>query len=118
MSIPTRKPTIDDYKSLWFLRLAKVGRRSFSVDSAEYSKFYEQYFEERDADAYIEDRRMELRRGVISDALKQHLPPGSSLLDVGCGLGDVMSGIPADAGYRLFGFDFAASNVKVAARRL
>lgn len=118
MHTETRRPTFDDHKALWFLRLAKLRRRSFGTDSANYEKFYEDYFVERDVDAYIEDRRMELRRDVINDALKAHLPPGSRLLDVGCGLGDVMNGIPKEFGYQMFGFDFAASNVRVATKRL
>jgi len=118
MHVETRRPTFADRKALWILRMAKVRRRTFATDTEDYSKFYEDYFEERDVDAYIEDRRMELRRDVINDALKKYLPSGSRLLDVGCGLGDVMNGIPASYGYKMFGFDFAASNVKVASRRL
>lgn len=118
MHTETPRPTLDDYKALWILRLAKIRRRAFARDSAEYEKFYEAYFEERDANAYIDDRRMELRRGVVNDALSRRLSPGASLLDVGCGLGDVMSGIPADLRLRMFGFDFAASNVRVASKRL
>ncbi len=118
MATDTRRPTFDDRKALWILKLAKLRRREFASDSAEYSKFYEEYFEERDVDAYIEDRRMELRREIINGALQKHLPPGSRLLDVGCGLGDVMSGIPDSLGLKMFGFDFAASNVKVASKRL
>lgn len=118
MHTETRSPTFEDYKALWILKLAKLRRREFATDSADYEKFYEAYFEERDVDAYIEDRRMGLRREVINNALERNLSPGQRLLDVGCGLGDVMNGIPADRGYKMFGFDFAASNVKVATRRL
>lgn len=118
MHTETRSPTFEDYKALWILKLAKLRRREFATDSADYEKFYEAYFEERDVDAYIEDRRMGLRREVINDALARSLSSGQRLLDVGCGLGDVMNGIPADRNYTMFGFDFAASNVKVATRRL
>ncbi|MDX2116488.1 MAG: class I SAM-dependent methyltransferase [Planctomycetota bacterium] len=118
MHTETRKPTLADYKALWILKLAKIRRREFGVDSENYEKFYEDYFEERDVSAYIDDRRMALRREVINDTLRKNLPRGGRLLDVGCGLGDVMHGIPAEDGYQMFGFDFAASNVKVASRRL
>lgn len=116
---PKRAPTLRDRQALWILKLAKLRRRSLSsTESGDYEAFYEQFYEERDVDAYIEDRRMSLRRETINAALARHLKPGSSLLDVGCGLGDVLFGVPKELGLRLFGFDFAASNVKWATKRL
>lgn len=109
-------PTLGDYFSLWLLRLAKLRRGSFATNESEYAKFYEDYFENKDIEQYEEDRRMSLRRETIARYLTQNAPHGSKLLDCGCGLGDVMSGLPN--GYDLHGFDFAESNVKVASRRL
>jgi ubiquinone/menaquinone biosynthesis C-methylase UbiE len=112
------KPALSDYVSLWLLRLAKLRRKSFATDDSQYTEFYEDYFQKQDVQQYEEDRRMSLRRETIAKYLKQFAPANARILDCGCGLGDVLSGIPADPGYELHGFDFAQSNVNVAQRRL
>lgn len=116
---PRRDPTFRDRVALWILKLAKLRRTPFrSTESEDYEAFYEQFYVERDVDAYIEDQRMVLRRDTINAALGRYLSTGASLLDVGCGLGDVLHGAPRELGLKLHGFDFAASNVKWASSRL
>jgi ubiquinone/menaquinone biosynthesis C-methylase UbiE len=116
VSEPPRRPTLSDHVSLWILRLAKLRRREFANTDTDYESFYEDYFKVKDVEQYEEDRRMSVRRETINKYLKQYAAPGAKLLDCGCGLGDILSGLPD--GYELHGFDFAHSNVKVAQRRL
>ena len=115
-SNPPGRPTAGDRFALWALKLAKLRRPRFGVARKEYKGFYEDYFEGKDVEAYSLDRRMTLRRGTVADTLTKHLPPGSSIIDVGCGLGDVLENLPP--GYRLHGMDYAESNVRRATQRL
>lgn len=111
-----RSPTLADRMELWILQLSKLQRRAFAKSKAQYQDFYEEYFEDKDVEAYTADPRMTVRRRTINETLAKYLPAGSNLLDVGCGLGDVLAGI--DGNYKFFGFDFAASNVERAKKRL
>lgn len=114
---PRRRPTLQDRLALWILKLAKLRRRSFTEPVGDdYAKFYEEFFEEKDIEQYEKDRRLVVRRDTINRTLARHAPPPASVLDVGCGLGDVLSGL--DPGYTLHGTDYARFNVGVANRRL
>ncbi len=116
-SSPQRRPSVTDKLALWLLKLAKMRRTSFTQPSGDdYAKFYESFFEEKDLEAYQKDRRMVLRRETIAKTLQRYAPPPASVLDVGCGLGDVLAEMPP--GYTLHGTDFARFNVGVASRRL
>jgi ubiquinone/menaquinone biosynthesis C-methylase UbiE len=108
---------MNDRLSLWILKLAKLRRRDLAKPAGDdYDAFYESFFEEKDIEAYERDRRMTLRRETLNGYLAAQLPPPAKVLDVGCGLGDVLAGL--SDGYDLFGLDYAAFNVNVAARRL
>lgn len=111
------RPRFNDRLALWLVKLAKLRRLSFRQPTGEdYKQFYENFFEEKDVEAYELDRRMTIRRQTIDQFLKAYAPTPAKLLDVGCGLGDVLAGLPS--GYEQYGIDYAASNVKVATRRL
>jgi ubiquinone/menaquinone biosynthesis C-methylase UbiE len=113
---PQRKATFGDHFALWTLKLAKLRQRSFENTNADYSAFYEDYFKAKDVEQYEQDARMAVRRETINKYLAKYAAPGAKLLDCGCGLGDVLWGLPD--GYDLHAFDFADNNVKVAKFRL
>jgi len=114
----TRFPQFSDYLALYLLKLSKVGRKILaSTEREDCAKFYEQFFEQKDIKAYDEDPRMEVRRETIVGCLQTIAPSESDLLDVGCGLGDVLAGLTHTT-YRLHGFDYSEFNIQVARRRL
>jgi 2-polyprenyl-3-methyl-5-hydroxy-6-metoxy-1,4-benzoquinol methylase len=112
----TRNPTLIDRLQLLIVSLAKQKRPSFGKQSDQYQEFYEDFFEDKDVEAYYRDPRMSHRRDTINRAISQHLKPGASICDVGCGLGDVLHGLPD--GYKLFGMEYAKSCVERAGKRL
>ena len=59
---------------------------------------------------------MVVRRETINEFMHKYAPSDARILDVGCGLGDVLSGITG--GYTIFGMDLTQSNVDDARRRL
>src|ERR1043165_2052853 len=101
----TRPPTLIDRRPLWPLRPAKLRRRDFANARGDYEQFYEEFFDEKDTELYGADPRTKQRGDTIAAAIRKHLRPGSSILDVGCGLGDVLQMLPA--GYRLAGMEYA-----------
>ena len=114
---PQRAPTMTDRFALWLLKLAKLRRREFTdTKGDDYDQFYEEFFDAKDLELYERDRRLTLRRETINDYLAAHAPSGAEVLDVGCGLGDVLAGLKGD--YQLAGMDYARSNVQAATRRL
>jgi 2-polyprenyl-3-methyl-5-hydroxy-6-metoxy-1,4-benzoquinol methylase len=114
---PQRRPTLADRFALGLLKLAKLRRRTFTDTQGEnYDQFYEEFFDEKDLHLYERDRRLTLRRETINAFLEKNTAPGAKVIDVGCGLGDVLAGLKGD--FRLFGMDYAISNVKAATHRL
>jgi 2-polyprenyl-3-methyl-5-hydroxy-6-metoxy-1,4-benzoquinol methylase len=110
-------PRFKDRLALWLLKLAKLRRREFTAtEGEEYDKFYEAFFDEKDLELYEKDRRLVVRRQTLLDTLNRLAPQDAEVLDVGCGLGDVLASMPKT--YRLSGMDYAAHNVNVATRRL
>jgi ubiquinone/menaquinone biosynthesis C-methylase UbiE len=115
---PRRKPTMTDRLALWLVKLSKLRRRNLGATAGDnYDQFYEEFFDEKDLQLYERDRRLTLRRETINHYLDQHAPPGSKVIDVGCGLGDVLAGLRGGQ-YELAGMDYARSNVEAARRRL
>jgi SAM-dependent methyltransferase len=113
----TRRPTLYDWLALGILKVAKMRRtRLESTDPDNYDKFYEDFFAKKDEELSFNDPRMARRRKTILECLQRRVPPGGSILDAGCGLGEVLDDIPD--GYKLFGFDYARSNVEFSRRRL
>jgi len=106
-------PNLGDRLSLCLTILAKLKRQHLQFRQGEVTRgFYEQFFSDKDFQGWSEDERRNIRRATISRYLTEHVPRGSSLLDVGCGFGEVLSGIPN--AYRLHGIDYSDSNVRVA----
>jgi SAM-dependent methyltransferase len=116
-TVPRRKPTFNDYLFLWILKIAKMRRTQLqSTNPDDYDKFYEEFFAKKDQELTFHDPRMARRRKTILACLERRVPKGSSILDAGCGLGEVLADMPD--GYRLFGFEFPKSNVEFCKRRL
>lgn len=112
----SRRPTLLDRVQLWTVQLAKLRRRGFANTTGAYEEFYEEFFEDKDVELFGTDPRTTVRAETVAGALRERLPPGSCVLDVGCGLGDVLAGLPA--GYRLHGMEYARSNIARARARL
>ena len=107
-------PSINDIASLLLLKLAKLNRKKFTLGN-NYNEFYEEFFVEKDNESYLHDVRMRVRRDTILRYLKS-FPENSKVLDVGCGLGDVLEQLPDH--FRLYGVDYAESNVDYASKKL
>ena len=111
------KPTFHDLLALWILEAARMRRQKLNVrDERNRSDFYDGFFEEKDFEASTLDPRSVIRRLTIAAFLSTQLAPGASVMDVGCGLGDVLAGLPAN--YRLYGLEYSAESVAGAQRRL
>ncbi len=110
------RPTLADYRELWALKLSKIKRPDFGRTKKDYEHFYQDYFQNEDQTQYYRDQRMAIRRDTVNALLAKYLPEGGRLLDCGCGLGDVLSGIKGP--YELFGFDFSQNNVDRTSKRL
>lgn len=112
-----RRPRFNDYVALWLLQLAKLRRRELAEPTGQdYEKFYEEFFDEKDLELYVKDRRSTTRQETILEFLQAHVPAGAKILDVGCGLGEILGILPA--GYQLHGMDYAQHNVAVSTKRL
>ena len=112
------RPTLSDYVSLWFTFLAKLGRRRLDNAAEPHctNEFYEDFFQKKDVQGAEQDERRIIRRETIREYLKKHLPEEVYILDVGCGFGELLSGLPTC--YHRSGVDFSDSNVRVANRLL
>ena len=110
-------PCLADFFDLWLLRLAKWRRKNLSHAHKEtYKEFYENFFKTRELSTWQNDCRMSLRGETIGAYFLRNLALGSKILDVGCGLGDVLADLPKE--YQLHGIDYAAYNVDIAQSRL
>ena len=107
-------PSLNDVIALLLLKAAKFNRKKLKSENS-YDEFYEEFFEEKDTESYLLDARMRVRRDTILNYLEK-FPSGSKILDVGCGLGDVLEQLPGH--FELYGVDYAQSNVEYASKRL
>jgi ubiquinone/menaquinone biosynthesis C-methylase UbiE len=77
------------------LRLAKYRRKKYSRGHRD---FYEQFFVEKHIHQSRYDLRARLRRHAIAHALfKAAMPERPRIVDVGCGVGDVIESMPPGA---------------------
>jgi len=77
------------------LRLAKYGRSRYSRGHGE---FYEQFFSEKHLHQSKYDLRARLRRDAVKRALCQDAFPGyPRIVDIGCGVGDVIGAMPPES---------------------
>lgn len=83
-----RKPTLVDYVTRWGLHVGSLSRKKFQ-DNA---RFFEDYHTAASLYQAMYDLRRLLRRGTIVNALA-NLPPGAVIIDVGCGIGDVVAAL-------------------------
>src|SRR2546423_15355538 len=92
-SIQRPPPTLRDRLGLWLLKLAKLRRRAFTAPEGQaYEDFYEAFFDEKDLELYDQDCRLAVRQQTILHTLAQEFgDPSPSVIDVGCGLGEVLA---------------------------
>jgi 2-polyprenyl-3-methyl-5-hydroxy-6-metoxy-1,4-benzoquinol methylase len=115
--VSTARPTATDYLALGILMLGKRGRtRLDAATPDELKQFYEEFFVAKDLEQSHCDERMAVRRRTIVGYLTEHLPAGATILDVGCGLGELLAALPTD--YKTIGIDCAANNVAYCRQRL
>lgn len=110
-----RKPGLQDFISLLLTYLAKLNRAKLKNESdlsPEMSEFYEQFFLRKDLSGWKHDERKIIRRNTIVDFLDSQVRNSGTLLDVGCGFGEVLYGMPPQ--WRLFGVDYSHHNVEAA----
>jgi ubiquinone/menaquinone biosynthesis C-methylase UbiE len=99
--------------ALWTAKRVRGRIRNTGANDAE---FYSEFFTDEDDQIFGWDPRTRHRTETVRATLLSNVPKGSCVLDVGCGLGDVLEGLVDE--YSCFGIDFAESNVKRATRRL
>jgi 2-polyprenyl-3-methyl-5-hydroxy-6-metoxy-1,4-benzoquinol methylase len=88
-------PTPHDQITRIGLRLAKYRREKYSRDQRD---FYEQFFLEKHIHQSKYDLRARLRREAVKRALDEvGIPDRPRIVDVGCGVGDVIESMPACA---------------------
>ena len=90
------------------LSAAKLRRRKCAGDPRDY---YEGYFSEDHVQRYKKDLLIRLRREEIASALAA-LPDGSVVADVGCGVGDVLSGLSPT--WHRIGIDCSLQSLRLA----
>jgi len=110
-----REPGLEDRFALWLARLSKIGRDDHA-EAEDERAFYEGFFREKDRRAYRDDPRMRVRRRVLSSFFNRRIDSGARVVDVGCGLGDVLEGLGRS--YRRLGLEMARSSARVADHRL
>jgi len=110
-----KKPGLQDFVSLILTFLAKINRtklKNASDHSSEASEYYERFFLRKDFLDWKQDERKVIRRNTIKEFLNTQVRNSGSLLDVGCGFGEVLWGIPLQ--WRLYGIDYSHHNVEAA----
>ena len=75
-------------------------------------RFYDAHFAERHVQQYESDIRMQMRRTSVAYALA-NIPDDSRVLDVGCGIGDVVRML-SRRGMRVTGVDIAEHSLRIA----
>lgn len=107
-----------DYLDLLLLRLAKLKRRRLNAID-ETDKFYNEFFTENDVAVMSSggDLRRDFRAQVLREAAWDNMPPGSVVLDVGCGTGDNLRYILREQA-SFFGLEYAERTAEIARKLL
>jgi ubiquinone/menaquinone biosynthesis C-methylase UbiE len=108
-----------DLLDLALLRLAKLGRRKLAESTPEQNRaFYDAFFTATDESvrwSHLDPRR-QVAQQVLCDAVVEYVPEGSSIVEIGCGLGDNL--LMLAGRWHLTGIDYSACSTQIAARRL
>jgi SAM-dependent methyltransferase len=115
-SMQHQLPGIEAIFQLAALWGAKCLRGRMQRSAGNEAAFYSDFFTDEDEDTFGWDPRARLRQQTVKYALNSRIPTGGKILDVGCGLGEVLAALIDD--YTCFGVDFAETNVRRARRRL
>lgn len=73
---------------------------------------------ERNADGWAEDRGTDLHERAWIDRFVAPLPPGATILDIGCGTGDPIAHHLIARGFAVTGVDSSPSLIAIAQKRL
>jgi|SRR5450830_204726 SAM-dependent methyltransferase len=110
-------PRFGDYLSLAMAKLARLRRLKLAPGrDANCETFYEDFFDAKDLEAGEKDHRKLARQREILSYLKQNVPVGSGVLEVGCGMGELLVALPDT--YRLTGMEYAKRNVEIVGKLL
>lgn len=105
-----RRPTPNDL-AIWLVtRASKIGALRYQDQPAEL--FYDVHFGGRHVEQYELDIRMQARRTSVAYALAD-LPDHSRVLDVGCGIGDLVRML-SDRSLRSTGVDISMHSLTIA----
>ena len=99
-------PTIHDLLSLWAVKLARSKGVKFQETNK--IKFYNQFHDKQHLKLYQQDIRAVLRREQVVDFIN-NLPTNSTIVDLGCGVGDILCCIK-DRYFKL-GLDFSLNSL-------
>ena len=100
-------PSLHDRLSLLACRASKWGKRRMAADPRQ---FYESFFGSEHIEQYQKDIRTILKHREIESALGS-FPPGTWILDVGCGVGHVLRNI--SPGFRKIGMDYSIESCRL-----
>lgn len=103
---------LHDWISLRVLRAAKLGRVKFTGSTSE---FYDSFFTADDTVACAADLRRIVRDEEVYRAIAA-LPIGAIIVDVGCGLGDVIGRAPGH--HRRVALEFSLTTLAAARQRV
>jgi ubiquinone/menaquinone biosynthesis C-methylase UbiE len=108
---PQGRPTLHDWITRIGLHVAKSGRRRYGKD---HRIFYESFFSRKHLHQAMYDLRHRLRREAVLLALAEVFEqPGSPIvLDVGCGVGDVIRAVPSQC--RRIGVTYSQADLRLA----
>lgn len=105
------KASIQDWISLFVLKLAKTHRRKYVVGQD--NQFYNEFFKKSDPEACSTDVRRTLRNMEILSALND-CHAGDIIVDIGCGVGDLCRILPLSL--KRIGIDLSLSALRYANR--
>lgn len=104
------RPRPGDLVSLCLAWLASLRRQKLERTGAgAYEEFYEGFFEDKDLEAAREDDRKRVRRDVILSLIGRLEPAPKQILEVGCGVGDLLRVLPDR--YSVAGVEFASGTL-------
>ncbi len=110
-------PRFGDYLSLAMAKLARLRRLKLAPErAANCETFYEEFFDAKDLEAGENDHRKLIRQREILAYLEQNVPVGASVLEVGCGMGELLVALPDT--YHLTGMEYAKRNVEIVGKLL